>query len=132
MTLINTVSCDSCVHNTQPFINATQLIADSSSFEILGLNFPINTKKLNEFLENCRFEPVPNLLTPAYCDKACSVHEPCLAYAFVRDEAGTGCELCVTETRGGLHDVVITHAYNNIMIGLQSLQQHILGIVNFI
>ena len=74
---------------------------------------------------------MPKIPTPSQCKKACSVHEPCIAYIFVADVSGeNGCELCVTETRGT--DVMnFAHAHEGIMIGKQALEQFLLGKVSF-
>ena len=132
LTLFNTVACDSCVQNAQDFVNVMEL-TDHFIHNILELDFVMYSMFIYDFLNKCRFEPILHLKTHSHCEKACSIHKPCLAYVFVDGSIdGTGCELCMTETRGATDVMDLQHAYEYVMIGMQAIRQHILGDVFFL
>ena len=136
-TFIRSVHSNSCIANTQEFIRATHLTATTfDAAETLGLNFEITATHVDEFLnDRCHFVPMPNLATRMLCDKACSVHASCMAYTFGVDAAGWfhdvtwsgGCELCASDVRISGSDVIAVHAHEDVMIGLESFREYILG-----
>ena len=105
-------------------MNASHIIANAS--DTFASNITINAIDVDTFLDSCRFEPMNHLPTKTLCEKACSLHGPCLAYVLLQSSMTTGCELCVTETRG-LGTQEIQHAYHDIMIGIQDFQHHVIG-----
>ena len=123
--LIEIVSSETCISNAKDFMNASRVIANTSDTDTFALNSTISATEVDIFLDGCRFEPMNHLPTRALCEKACSLHAPCLAYVFA-DDLAIGCELCVTETRG-LGTMAIAHDYNNIMIGIQPFEHHVIG-----
>ena len=131
LTFIKTISCDSCIANAQDFISATHLIENTHDTDLIAIDFALTDDQITEFLNKCRFEPVLQLPTRKHCEKACSVHGPCMAYVFVDDvNARTGCELCVTETRET--DVMnLAHAHEEIMIGVKVFEHYMIGNVYY-